>query len=442
MRPFKYGMSVFFRLVFVFMFHLFLLSHFSLYSAWAESTFERLDTNGDGQLSRREFSGPRQRFRKIDSNGDDFVSPQELRAFHDASAPQEEDALEENTKSTARSSFSDNADEEYEIPLIYVDTHSHLAGWMQKKGTSRTGFRNSAREAIRSMDKLGIKTTVFMPTPQPVTRDNSEHDITDYIDILNAYPDRFVILAGGGTLNVMIQQALEDGLVSIEIKRKFRKIAEDLLRQGAHGFGEMTTEHFSMNPTHPYITAPSDHELFLLLADIAAEYDVPIDIHMEAIPRDMPLPKRMRNRPRNPEMLTENIESFERLLDHNPDAKIVWAHAGWCNTGERTPELCDRLLSKHPNLYMSLRIVPNNIPGRPIDANGRIKPAWRELILKYPDRFLIGGDEFHMPHKKGKAHPSAGSTRETVNFLAQLPPDIAEKIGHENAIELYHLKTQ
>ena len=89
---------------------------------------------------------------------------------------------------------------------------------------------------------------------------------------------------------------------------------------------------------------------------------------------------------------------------------------------------------------MSLRIVPKNIPGRPIDGDGRIKHLWRELILKYPDRFLIGGDEFYMPHTKGNPHPSAGSTRETVNFLSQLPPDIAEKIGYENAMELYSLK--
>ncbi len=437
MKSFRYNAFSFLKLVFVFMFHLFLLSNFSLSAARAESTFDRFDTDGDGQLSRREFRGPRRRFRKIDSNGDDFVSPQELRAFHDATPPQEV-----NTKSTARSSFSSRADEENEIPLIYVDTHSHLAGWMQKKASSRTGFRNSAREALQTMDELGIKTTVFMPTPQPGSPDDSGHDITDYIDILNTYPGRFVILAGGGTLNVMIQQALEDDIVSIETKRKFRKVAEDLLTQGAHGFGEMTTEHFSMNPTHPYITAPANHELFLLLADIAAEHDVPIDIHAEAIPHDMPLPRRMQNRPQNPEMLTENIESFKKLLDHNVDAKIVWAHAGWCNTGERTPELCDRLLSKHPNLYMSIRIVPKNIPGRPIDGDGRIKHAWRELILKYPDRFLIGGDEFYMPHNKGKAHPSSGSTRDTVNFLSQLPPDIAEKIGYENAIELYRLEKQ
>lgn len=439
MKSIKCGMFVFFRSVFVLMFHLFLLSHFSLCAARGESTFERFDTDGDGRLSRREFRGPRQRFRKIDSNGDDFVSPRELRAFHDATSPQGEDLTEENAKSAARRSNSPDFAEE-EIPLTYIDTHSHLAGWMQKKASSRTGFRNSAREAIQTMDELGIKTTIFMPTPQSASPDDSGHDITDYIDILDAYPGRFIILAGGGTLNVMIQQALEDGVVSIDTKREFRKIAENLLRQGAHGFGEMTTEHFSMNPTHPYITAPSDHELFLLLADIAAEHDVPIDIHAEAIPRDMPLPRRMRNRPRNPEMLRENIESFERLLDHNPDAKIVWAHAGWCNTGERTPELCDRLLSKHPNLYMSLRVVPKNIPGRPIDGDGRIKPAWRELILKYPDRFLIGGDEFYMPHTKGNPHPSADSTRETVNFLWKLPPDIAEKIGYENAIELYNLE--
>ena len=55
---------------------------------------------------------------------------------------------------------------------------------------------------------------------------------------------------------------------------------------GAAGFGEMAAEHFSGGT--PYQFAPPDHPLFLLLADIAARHDVPIDQHMNAVPRDGP----------------------------------------------------------------------------------------------------------------------------------------------------------
>lgn len=55
---------------------------------------------------------------------------------------------------------------------------------------------------------------------------------------------------------------------------------------------------------------------------------MPIDIHMEAVPDDMPLPLGL-NPSHNPGILKANISAFERLLSHNRKAKIIWAHAGW-----------------------------------------------------------------------------------------------------------------
>jgi hypothetical protein len=50
----------------------------------------------------------------------------------------------------------------------------------------------------------------------------------------------------------------------------------------------MTAEHAPSST--PYETAPPDHPLFLLQADIAAQRDVPIDLHMEAFPKRSPSP--------------------------------------------------------------------------------------------------------------------------------------------------------
>ena len=97
-------------------------------------------------------------------------------------------------------------------------------------------------------------------------------------------------------------------------------------------------------------STPPDHPLFLVLADIAADNDMPIDLHMEAVPQDMPTPPRFALRGPNPSNLKENISALERLLDHNPRPRIIWAHAGWDNTGERTVRLMRSLLAKHPNL--------------------------------------------------------------------------------------------
>src|SRR6185312_13039247 len=145
--------------------------------------------------------------------------------------------------------------------------------------------------------------------------------------------------------------------------------------------------------------APSDHPLLLLLADIAAQHRVPMVLHIEAVPQEMPLPSNLKSPP-NPPRLHANIAALERLLDHNRNAKIIWAHAGSDNTGYRTPELCRRLLRAHSNLYMEIKIDPVSPARNPPMANGKIKPEWLRLYKQFPDRFVIGSDQ-HYPAKSG-----------------------------------------
>jgi predicted TIM-barrel fold metal-dependent hydrolase len=162
---------------------------------------------------------------------------------------------------------------------------------------------------------------------------------------------------------------------------------------------------------------------------------------MEAVPEDMPLPKNRRLRSgRNPEVLKANIPAFERLLMHNRKAKIVWAHVGWCNTGQRTVSLIAELLKKHPNLYMSFKISPrDSFPENcPIERGRGLKAEWINLIREFPDRFVIGSDQFYLsPRMHGQIGPR--SVEPTHRFLSLLPPDLAHKVGFENAERLFNL---
>jgi hypothetical protein len=97
-----------------------------------------------------------------------------------------------------------------------------------------------------------------------------------------AHGDRFAVLGGRGSLNAMIQDAITAGETSEKLRRKFEARAIAIIKDGAVGFGEMAAEHLSFFSEHPYESAPPDHPLFLLLADIAARLGVPIDLHMEA----------------------------------------------------------------------------------------------------------------------------------------------------------------
>jgi hypothetical protein len=317
-----------------------------------------------------------------------------------------------------------------------VDVHGHLSGWLFKGPGN--GYEKAAEVAVKMMDKLKVGKMILMPAPQTVGQEHP-HEIDDYLPVIKKHPDRFILLGGGGTLNVIIQQAVKDGKVSEELKMNFTNKAKELLARGARGFGEMTAEHLSMNAAHPYITAPPDHPLFLLLADIAAEADVPIDLHMEAVQKDMEIPARLKSFPNNPAVIKQNIPQFEKLLMHNRKARIIWDHAGWDNTGQWTTELADRLLKAHPNLYISIRVVGRNIPGRPTSENNKIKADWAKLINAYPGRFMVGSDEFFLPSEK-KEHDSSGSMDKTIGFLDELSPEIAALVSHKNAEEVFNIK--
>jgi hypothetical protein len=241
-------------------------------------------------------------------------------------------------------------------------------------------FEKPARIALGSMDATGVKFNLLMPMPQAVNQ-KLRLCLEDLLPIREKYPERFGVLGGGGSLNVMIQQAVREGRVTSAMEKEFDARALELVRKGAVGFGEMTAEHFSMDQHHPYETAPPDHPLFLRLADLAAKYDLPMDLHMEAISEKMPMPSRFKSPP-NPQVLKPNLEALGRLLAHNRKAKIIWAHLGWDNTEKRTVALTRKLLKENKNLYMSIRIASGMRERRvekasfPLDGAGKLKADW------------------------------------------------------------------
>jgi predicted TIM-barrel fold metal-dependent hydrolase len=306
--------------------------------------------------------------------------------------------------------------------LPYIDGHTHID-------------QNHAEDAVAlllaAMDRLnGAK--AFIQT-EPYGLGPGAWDVEMILPAVKKHADRLAVLGGGGTLNPMIVEAAATGNASPEVQKKFKARAEEILREGAVGFGELSIEHFSLpqSPVKDYEYAPADSPLMLLLADIAAEHNVPIDLHMEALPQDMPAPDDLK--PPNPPQLHGNIAALERLLAHNPRAKLIWAHAGSDNVGFRTPELSRKLLAAHPNLYMEIKFDPG-FPGKdPPIADGKLKPEWLKLYQDFPDRFLIGSDQHFDP----PASVPLARAQQNALLLNQLPPDLRKKIATENALRIY-----
>ncbi len=320
-----------------------------------------------------------------------------------------------------------------------IDVHAHLVGQRGARGVQEPDFYGAAEAALSAMDRFGVKKTFLMPPPFTHLQ-SYRYPAEDFLPAIEGHPDRFGFLAGGGTLNVMIQEAVEAGKVSPDLRRAFEQRARQIPAKGAVGFGEMAAEHFSFRYDHPYEWAPSDHPLFLLLADIAADYGLPIDIHMEAAPKAMALPGWLASPP-NPKRIKPNIAAFERLLAHNRKAKIIWSHIGWDNTGFRTVELTRRLLKSHPNLFMSFKFGRRSVTQTRAMIKGQgIKPEWLALIVEFPDRFFIGSDQFHLAPGTQKRFPRG--LKPATDFLKLLPPDLARKIGRENPKRVFGMGEQ
>lgn len=316
--------------------------------------------------------------------------------------------------------------------LQVIDAHSHLNGKMPGGSADYDG---AVKSALERMDKLGIAKTIVMPPPMP---DNfpGQYECEDLLPALEKHPGRFAFLGGGGSLNMMIQKSVRLGRTTDSVKKEFRARAEKIAAAGAVGFGEFTAEHLSMAPRHPYEAAPPDHPLFLLLADIAAAKDLAMDFHMEALEKDLPVPAKYRNR-RNPEKLRGNLAAFERLLAHNRGARIIWAHAGWDNTGQRTPALCRRLLESHSNLYMSIKLEEISLQATSPLEKGRLKPEWLELFRAFPDRFVLGTDQFYTSPRVPFSWAGRGQWVKVL--LRQLPADLAQKIARDNVFRVFPL---
>jgi hypothetical protein len=311
-----------------------------------------------------------------------------------------------------------------------LDVHAHLLF------TPRSDMRDAVAPALEVMDRLEIARTLIMPPPQPPGH-RTLHDFDSFLPLIRPHAARFGFLGGGGTLNPLIHRA---GSVNDAVQREFTAAAERIIGAGAAGFGEITAHHVSYFPQHPYEAVHADHPLLRLLADIAARHDVPIDLHLDPIPRDMPPPARFVERSSaNPGIFAANLEAFERLLAHNRRARIVWAHAGRDTLGTWSVALTRQLLGRHPNLFLSLTMHPpfgvvaeNSL----LDPAGQANPAWIDLLRDFPDRAAIGSDFFHQPMgRDGSTLPPPTAT--VRRFVNALPAELAAKVAHENALRIY-----
>ncbi len=149
------------------------------------------------------------------------------------------------------------------------------------------------------------------------------------------------------------------------------------------------------------------------------------EFHLYGADADLPVPRRMVELARQYGLMLHthsDADAVERLFRQWPQARILWAHAGF----ER-PEKVREMLRKHRNLWGDLAFRSDHV------ADGRPVPEWRALFLEFPDRFMLGSDSY-VPERWYYVPEHAAWSRA---WLADLPPQVAERIAWRNGEALF-----
>ena len=116
-------------------------------------------------------------------------------------------------------------------------------------------------------------------------------------------------------------------------------------------------------------------------------------------------------------------DAIERILRHAPGVRIIWAHTGMSTGMDKVEEM----FARYPSLVGELSYRGD------INDGGTLNPRWRALMLKYPDRFMVGTDTWVT--SRWSEVPEILATYRRL--LSGLPQDVAEKVAWRNGMRFF-----
>jgi predicted TIM-barrel fold metal-dependent hydrolase len=261
----------------------------------------------------------------------------------------------------------------YTGPLI--DAHGHLPN-----ATAIDAYVAAMkRHNVRKLMLLGVGGV------QPAEAEWIEAALKKYPDLVAAsvrVPDP-TNMAAAGQLDVELSRTKARVMGEVHIRQAGSKIERD--------------------PSAP---------AFMRILELSAQRGVPVVIHYELTPAA--------------------AASLEAALAAHRQAIIVLAHAG-----ESTPATLEGLLARNANLMVDLSGLHFERTPSLAKEKGPLDRAWKALITKMPDRFVMGLDLW-----VARLFEPAMLDRLmawTRRVLGELPPDVAEQVAWKNAATLYHL---
>ncbi|MEW8506666.1 MAG: amidohydrolase family protein [Candidatus Thiodiazotropha sp.] len=155
------------------------------------------------------------------------------------------------------------------------------------------------------------------------------------------------------------------------------------------------------------------------LFEIAAEFDVPVLVHTEF----------------------SRADYLIGFCNAHPKTRFLWAHAG----SVLPPGEVTRALRHCANLSVELSARdPWRHVARRIDEGGVLKAGWRDLVIAYANRVMIGSDPVWPVERLNPWDEADTGWQELSRFLdfhrqwlKQMPADVARRVRYENAYEYF-----
>ena len=158
-----------------------------------------------------------------------------------------------------------------------------------------------------------------------------------------------------------------------------------------------------------------DNKILTGLLKLAEKHQVPFLIHTEA----------------------SSHLFFTPICQTYPNVRFLWAHAG----GRLKPVLIDQLMQQCPNVWVEVSVRDPWRYHTLVDDQNQLLPGWRDLFIKYPNRFMTGTDPVWgvtRGQRWDQADEGWDHYDQLIEFhrewLQQLPPEVEEKIRVSNAL--------
>ena len=131
------------------------------------------------------------------------------------------------------------------------------------------------------------------------------------------------------------------------------------------------------------------------------------------------------------------MANFERFLRTQGNFPVAVTHLG-----QLEADSVNRLIEKHPNIHFitshanTIVVRQSNKPWVDMFDGGKLAEAWKTLVTKHPDRFILAFDNVWREHW-GQFYIDQAILWQRA--LQDLPSPVAHMIAHKNAERLWKL---